>query len=160
MYRRHILKASGGIISLGVLGATPALAHKDNHRRSEAELVDLDPGDVVEKTSDPSQSNFDEQFTFWRVNHGIDYDESEYREPARTGPEVFHGGGSSVGANWFGVSAPDEDGIQHPIDHKGEAAWYLGVDTDDDGEADEWYELRAQFNGKNELLNVNGVEPQ
>lgn len=156
MQRRRFVRIGGSIAALGALGAEPVLAdHDDNSRRSEAELVDLEPGDVVEQTADPSRDNFDEEFTFWRVDHGVEYTESEYREPARTGPDVFHLGGSDVGSVWFGVSAPDDDGIQHPIDHTGQVAWYLKEEG-----TGEWKELRAQFTGQHELLHVNGVEPE
>lgn len=139
---------------LGALGPTPALAKNDNSRRHEAEPVELESGDVVELVSDPGAGNFDEEFTYWRVDHGVAYDESEYREPARTGPDVFELDGSDVGSFWFGVSAPDEDGIQHEFDHKGQVALYMK-----ESETGEWKSLKAQFDGKGDLLHVNGIEP-
>lgn len=154
--RRRALRIGGSIAAAGALGATPALAdHNDNSRRHEAEPVDLEPGDDVERTSDPSQSNFEEEFTFWRVDHGVEFTESEYPEPARTGPDVFHLGASSTGSFWFGVSAPDQNGIQHEINHTGQVAFYML-----EAGTDEWTSLKAQFTGTGDLLHVNGVAPQ
>lgn len=155
MNRRRILQAAGGIVGLGVLGATPVAAGRnDNRRRRSAEPVALEPGDVVAQTADPSASNFDTAFTFWRVDHGVSYSEAEYREPARTGPDVYNLGGYAGGSFWFGVSAPDDQGIQHKIDHTGQVAFYMRDST-----TGEWRSLKAQFNGKGDLLHVNGVEP-
>lgn len=151
MYRRRVLQTTGSIVGLGALGANTALAN-DNRRRNEAELVELSPGDIEVQTSDPDASNFEEEFTYYVVRFGFEYDEAEYREPARTGPEVFGLGGSGAGAFWFGVSAPDGDGIQHEVQHRGQVSLYLRV-------GDEWREIRAQFNGRGELVNVNGVRP-
>jgi hypothetical protein len=145
-----------GVGSLAAVGASPAVAnHNNNRRRSEAEPVDLESGDVVAKTADPSQANFEEEFTYWRVDHGIVYTESEYREPARTGPDVYHLGGGDYESFWFGVSGPDDDGVQHEINHKGQVAFYMLEEG-----TGEWKSLKVQFNGKGELIHVNGVEPQ
>lgn len=127
---------------------------RHNNLRSKADPIELDEGDVVAKTSDPAQDNFDEEFVFWRVDHGKEYDRAVYRESARLGPDNFCLTGSEVGAFWFGVSAPDEDGVQHEIDHQGQATLYFEVD---DGE---WLSLTAQFDGQGNLRDVNGVEPE
>lgn len=63
-------------------------------------------------------------------------------------------GGFSGGSFWFGVTRPDSDGIQHEIEHKGQVALYMRDSTTGD-----WRSLKAQFDGQNELLHVNGVEP-
>lgn len=155
MKRRRFVKYGGSIATLGLFGTQPVLANNNsNQRRSEANLVDLSPGDVVEQTSDPDASNFEEEFPFWRVDHGITYDTAKYREPVRTGPGVVELGGSS-GSYWFGVSAPDSEGIQHRIVHTGQTSLYLK-----ESDTDEWKELRLQFDGQGNLLNVNGVSPQ
>lgn len=170
--RRTVTIASAALLIFGFVAA-PGLAQDHpgtpptgdpedicnephNNLRSKAEEIDLDEGDVVEKTSDPDAPNFEEEFTFWRVDHGVAYDESVYREPARVGPKNFCLGGFAGGSFWFGVSAPDADGIQHKIDHKGGVDLYLQPDA---GDNDTWMSLRVQFDGRGNLLHVNGVEP-
>lgn len=156
MERRKFARIGGSIAALGVLGVEPVLAgHNDNSRRRQAEPVELEPGDVVAIRSDQSQDNFDKEFTYWRVDHGVEFTESEYREPARTGPDVFHLDASDVESFWFGVSAPDGDGIQHEVNHKGQVAFYMKERGSDD-----WKSLKAQFDGRGDLLHVNGVEPE
>ncbi|WP_312910659.1 hypothetical protein [Natronosalvus caseinilyticus] len=157
MNRRHVLQTAGGIAGASILGTTGVLARqdqggqgRDNRRRRDAELLE---GVMVEtKTSDPEAANFEEEFTYYVVRFPGEYTFEEYREPARTGPDVYGLSGSG-NAFWFGVSAPDEDGIQHEIQHRGQAVLYL---TDDEGN---WYEVRARFDGQGNLVNVNGVSP-
>lgn len=130
-------------------------SEKGNSLRAVAEPVELEEGDVEVKTSDPSASNFDEEFTYYVMRHGVEYDRAVYREPARLGGENFDLTGSDVGSFWFGVSAP-EDGVQHKIDHQGQVSLYFVVENE--GE-DEVRSLKVQFNGQGELLHANGVEP-
>lgn len=161
MKRRHVLQTVGGIAGLSMMGATSAASQRDrggrgrdNRRRRDAEPLE---GITVEaETSDPEADNFAEEFTYYvvRFPEGFEYDESEYREPARTGPDVYDLGGSDSGAFWFGVSGPDEDGIQHEIDHRGQVALFLR-----DAETGDWYEVRAQFDGHGDLVHVNGASP-
>lgn len=127
---------------------------RDNSKRSEATPIDLDPGDIEVVTTDVGAANFDETFDYYVVRHGVEYDEAVYREPARTGPDNFRLGESDAGAFWFSVSAPDADGVQHRIDHRGQVAFFMK-----DADTGEWMSLKAQFNGKGELVHVNGVKP-
>ncbi len=131
----------------------PDKAERGNSLRSEATLIDLEEGDVEIQVSDESAANFDEEFTYYVVRGLPEYDRAIYREPARLGGQNVELGGWDGGSFWFGVTAPDENGIQHPIEHKGQVSLYLEVDG-------EWQWLKVQFNGKGELLSVNGVEPE
>lgn len=130
-----------------------ASSDRGNSLRSIAEPVDLEEGDVEVEQSDPSASNFDEEFTYYVVRNIGEYDSALYREPARLGGDNFELSGSSVGSFWFGVTGPGEDGLQHKIDHQGQISLYL----EEDGT---WRSLTLQFNGQGELLHVNGVSPQ
>lgn len=158
MNRRGILRLAGSIGGLTAVGATPALANgrgqnRSNKRRSDSERLDVSPGDIEEVQTDPEADNFEEEFTYWVVRDIPEYDSAVWRGPARTGPENIELGGSDVGSFWVGVSAPDEDGIQHEVDHRGQESLYLHV-------GDDTYELRFQFDGRGTLRNVNGVEPE
>ncbi len=130
-------------------------SEKGNSLHAVAEPVELEEGDVEVKTSDPNASNFEEEFTYYVVRHGVEYDRAVYREPARLGGENFDLTGSDVGSFWFGVSAP-EDGVQHKIDHQGQVSLYFIVENE--GE-DEVKSLKVQFNGQGKLLHANSVEP-
>lgn len=166
----------GGVLTLSALGTTPVLAN--NHQGSPPNFppgsnapVDrgthlvsrsepLDVTSVTEQPSDPTRSNFDDEFTFWRVDFEevTFHDRWVYREPVRLGGGenfVLDGlGGSTVDAFWYGVSVPDEDGVHHDIDHTGRVTSYYETAPD------RWRSLAAQFNGRHELLRVNGVEPE
>lgn len=133
-------------------------SEKGSSLQAVAEPVDLEEGDVEVKTSDPNASNFEEEFTYYVVRHGVEYDRAVYREPARLGGENFDLTGSDVGSFWFGVSAPDTGGVQHKIDHKGQVSLYFIIENDGDGDV-EVKSLQVQFNGKGELLRANGIEP-
>lgn len=133
-------------------GASP---DRGNSLRSVAEPVDLEEGDVEVEQSDPSASNFEEEFTFYKVAfEEITYDKWVYREAARLGGDNFVADSPSTSdAFWYGVSSPDGNDIQHEISHKGQVTQYFVTD-------DEVKSLTAQFNGQGELLHVNGVSPQ
>lgn len=145
-------------------------SEKGNSLQAVAEPVDLEEGDVEVMTSDSDASNFDEEFTYYVVRHGVEYDRAVYREPARLGGENFDLTGSDVGSSWFGVSAP-RDGTQHKIDHKGLVSLYFIIENDGDLRVSDEDEdvvidgdvevksLQVQFNGKGELLHANGIEP-
>lgn len=153
MKRRRLLRSAAGIAGVSIVGSTPVLGQgqgRDNRRRSDAKQ--LDDITVEAEDSDSSASNFEEEFTYYVVRFPGEYNFEEYREPARTGPDVFGLGGSGD-AFWFGVTAPDGEDIQHEIKHKGQAVLYL---TDEDGDR---YEIRAQFDGQGNLVHVNGVSP-
>lgn len=131
----------------------PDRADSGNSLSSESEPLRVI--EVLEQTSDPSQGNFEEEFTFYKVTYQeVSYDTWVYREPARLGGDNFVLEGLDATSNsfWYGVSAPDENGIQHEIVHQGQAIQYF--DT-----SDGWESLTAQFDN-GELLDVNGVEPQ
>ncbi|SNR31578.1 hypothetical protein SAMN06265360_1021 [Haloechinothrix alba] len=167
--RRIVLAGGATILALGVM-AGPAVASGDgqgmsqgpdacdsqhNNLRGQADPVELEPGDVVTRTSDPEQDNFEAEFDFYRVDHGLtDFDETVYREPVRLGPDNYCLGASSgTGSFWFGVTAPDGDGIQHKIDHKGKIWLYFDAEGG-------WKSLELQFDGKGQLRHANGVAPQ
>lgn len=171
MQRRNILKLTAGIVGFGIVGVNPVAAgshpsnppgqtnDRGNWIRGKSELVNVLT--VEEITSDPTASNFEEEFTYWKVSYEPQsWDTWVYREPARLG------GGNFVwevgacytfsGSFWYGVSAPDNDGIQHEIVHDGQATQYF--DTADCGGGG-WTEITAQF-ADGQLLHVNGVEPE
>lgn len=163
-----MLRLGGSIIGLGIVGATPALAQgqeparnppgatndRGNWMRGRAE--ELEVTEVLEQTSNPDAANFEEEFTFYRVTYeAVEFGTWVYREPSRLG------GGNFVlefdpeaGSNrfWYGVSAPDSDGIQHEIVHTGQASQYFET-------GDGWKSLIAQFDDQGNLQNINGVEP-
>lgn len=166
MKRRNYLKATGGIAGLGLLGTVPVAASghqntppgatndRGNWIRGQSELVTVNS--VEEKTSDPSAPNFEEEFTYWKVTFETQtYDTWVYREPGRLGGGNFvlkDLDGATQSAFWYGVTAPDSDGIQHEIEHVGQAIQYFETD-------DGWMELTAKFSN-GQLREVNGVEPE
>lgn len=166
MKRRHVLKVAGSIAGAGLVGAVPVGAEshtgtapgrtndRGNWIRGRSELVDV--VSVEEKTSDPSADNFEDEFTYWRVTFDtLTYDTWVYREPARLGGGnyVVEGvGGAERGSFWYGVTAPDGNGIQHEIVHEGQAIQYYDTPGG-------WMELTATFED-GDLLDVNGVEPE
>jgi hypothetical protein len=136
--------------------------HRGNWLASQAEPLEVT--EVLAQTSDPTRANFEEEFTFWRVTFepAVDYVAWIYREPARGDfnpaqpgrsnfvfdcPEIC----SSGNRFWYGVTAPGADGIQHEIVHRGAVHQYF-ITSEGDVRS-----LVAQFNGKGELLHVNGV---
>lgn len=118
-----------------------------------SEPAELDEGDVKAQAASESEANFESDFTYYEVSHGLDYEEAIYREPARLGGDNVELSGSSTGSFWFGVSGPDEDGVQSEINHQGKTLLYLKTDEG-------WKSLEAQFNGEGELQHVNGVSPE
>ncbi|QBI20794.1 hypothetical protein ER308_15285 [Egibacter rhizosphaerae] len=129
-------------------GGQPDITERGNSLASQAEPVELEPGDI-------SAGTLEDGTEFITVDHQIVADHGEYdtlvqREPTRyKGNEVDHDPGQ-FNAAWVGIAGP-----QGPeIAHKGQMTWYY--DTEDNG----WVSLTFQFNGKGELLHVNGVSPQ
>lgn len=162
MDRRHFVTSAAAVIGgsalvSGTVAGRPAAygSGNSNRRRRDSEQLDLEEGDLVAEVADPDADNFEEEFTYWVVDLGIEYDASNYRAPARLGPENHETGGSDVERYWFGVSAPDENGIQHEIDHRGQEVLYIR-----EAETADWYEIRAQFDGRGNLRNVNGIKPE
>lgn len=131
-------------------GASP---DRSNSLRSVAEPVEVNS--IEKNTSDKTDENFDEEFTFYKVTfEETAYDKWVYREAARLGGDNFVADDPDTSsAFWYGVSAPDGNGVQHEINHKGQVTQYF---VTDDGVKS----LTAQFNGQGELLHVNGVSPQ
>lgn len=129
---------------------------RGNSYASEADPLEVT--EVTEQTSDPGQSNFEEEFTFYRVTYEeVTYDEWVYREPARLGGSNFTLSGLDNATSdrfWYSISAADSDGVQHEIAHQGRVTQYF-VNEDED----EVRSLTAQFNGQGELQHVNGVTP-
>lgn len=121
---------------------------RNNSFASQSDPVELSPGDVEEFTAEDDDG---EEVTFWAVRHGVTYENSVYREPARLGPDNFELGGSETGSFWFGIAGPDLTEIVHEG-----TAW---VYFDESGDGD-WTHLKAEFADDGELLQVNGVEPQ
>lgn len=80
-----------------------------------------------------------------------DFKQLVYREPAHLGPEHHCLGSGSYDSFWFGVSGPDKSGTQHEIDHKGKVFLYFKKNG-------QWKPLYAQFDGKGNLVRVNGVK--
>lgn len=128
-------------------GDEPICDERHNNLSSQADPIELEDGDVEEKTATNDDG---EEVTFWVVHHGVEYQRAVYREPARLGPDNFCLGGSDVGSFWFGIAGPDLTRIEH----QGQVRLYF-----EDANGD-WHSLRAQFDGRGQLLHVNGVEPQ
>jgi hypothetical protein len=127
---------------------------KGNSARSVAEPAVITS--VEAEVSDPGATNFEEEFTYYVVRfEEINHTEWTYREPTRLGGngDVSMDWDGTSSAFWFGVSAPDANGIQHEIEHKGQVSMYYETE---DGAV---YSIIAQFNGKGGLLHVNGVKP-
>lgn len=125
-----------------------------NSARSVAEPATI--ASVEAQASNPEAGNFEEEFTYYVVRFDdIDHIEWTYREPVRLGGngDVSMNWDATSNAFWFGVSAPDNDGIQHEVKHKGQVSMYYETA---DGDV---YSVIAQFNGKGELKHVNGVAP-
>ncbi len=141
------------LLAMSTVGAVVAQGQgQGNSARSVAEPATITS--VEAEVSNPGAGNFDEEFTYYVVRfEEIDHVHWTYREPSRLG-----GNNHSVAweglsdAFWFGVSAPDINGIQHEIEHKGQVSMYYETE---DGDV---YSIIAQFNGKGELLSVNGVK--
>lgn len=167
MRRRNFVTIGGSIVGLGLVGVTPALA--DDHDSPDTppgatnahgnwirgQADDVTVTEVLERTADPEASNFEEEFTFWRVTFEEQtYDTWVYREPSRLGGGNFvldNLSGATSDRFWYGVTAPDGDGIQHEIVHDGQAIQYFETPNG-------WTELTAKFDD-GELEDVNGVEP-
>lgn len=102
--------------------------------------------------SDPDKDNFEEEFTYYRVDYEeVTYDTWVYREPSRLDEDFVLEDldGATSSTFWFGVSAPGSSGVQHAITHNGEVTQYFEVD---DGK---WKSLTAEFSD-GELQTVNG----
>jgi hypothetical protein len=125
-----------------------------NSARSVAEPVEVTS--VEAEVSNPEAGNFEDEFTYYVVRfEEVDHVSWTYREPVRLGGDgdVVQDWEATSDAFWFGVTAPDENGIQSEVEHKGQVSMYF---ESEDGNV---YSIIAQFNGKGELKHVNGVAP-
>jgi hypothetical protein len=141
------------LLAMSTVGVVVAQGQGNgNSARSVAEPATITS--VEAEVSNPAAANFEEEFTYYVVRFDpIDHVHWTYREPARLGgsnTSVAWAGTSN--AFWFGVTAPDSQGIQHNFDHKGQVSMYYETA---DGDV---YSIIAQFNGKGELISVNGVK--
>ncbi len=145
--RRMTTLLATTLLAVGLVAA-PASAKPDpskgNSQRSQATPVALDAGDIGFTTCD------DGAVEFYTIDHGFEEaDGYTWREPARLGGGNYvSDGGPTYGTLYLGVSGP-ECGEVH---HKGQVSVYYEVDG-------ELYSIIAQFNGKGELIRVNGVRP-
>lgn len=145
------LMAVPAVANNGKGQGTPDRVNKGNSLVSKAEPVE--GVEVTARSADSEMANFDEEFTYYRVDFDeVVYSTWVYREPARLGgkntvAELPDAGAAS--AFWYGVSAPDADGIQHPVGHDGKVIQYFETE-------DGWRSLSAEFS-EGELVHVNGV---
>ena len=149
---KKIITVMAMVIALALSALAPALANghleKGNWLSGVATPVELQPGDIV-------PGALDDGTEFVTVNHQIvakhgAYDTLVQREPARYRQNVVTADPENFNSAWLGIAGP-----QGPeIAHKGQMTWYYN--TAEDG----WVSLTFQFNGKGELLHVNGVSPE
>ena len=155
---KKIITVMALVIALALSTLAPALANNGNGQGNSARSI-ATPAEITSvtaETSDPEATNFEEEFTYYVVRfEEIEHVQWTYREPARLGGQNHDVGWEGTSdAFWFGVSAPDDDGIQHEILHRGQVSMYYETAGGD------VYSIVAQFNGKGELLHVNGVSPE
>jgi hypothetical protein len=148
------------LLALGML-AGPALANQGqgggpsleggNWLAGVATPVELEPGDVLLR-----DLSLNGTYDYVEVRHNIAETYAGYttlvqREPNRIGGQnrVTHNP-TNYNEAWLSILGPEGPGVHH----KGTFSWYYEVDDN------EWVSLKFQFNGKGELLNVNGVAPQ
>ena len=151
---KKIITVMALVIALALSTLAPALANNgngqgNNSARSVAQLVELTADDIGASMCDNG-----EDVRFYTVQHDLGSDlgaadDITFREPARTGPANLSVGGGAWDTLYLGVSGPECGDIQH----KGQVTvnYHYGDDI---------YTIVAQFNGKGELLHVNGVSPE
>jgi hypothetical protein len=144
---KKIITVMAMVIALALSALAPALANgktleRGNWLSDVAEPVELQSTDITFHTINGVD--------YVRVQHNIGaFETLVQREPARYRQNVVTGPGDFDVA-WLGIV--DSDGT--PVDHKGQLNWYYEVDDD------QWVSLTFQFNGKGELLHLNGVSPE
>lgn len=134
MRRRTTLTAILALVFMVGLLAGPALAD-NNSLRAQAELAD-----VTVTTTEL------DGIPYAAVRHDLDYERYVWCEPVRLGgaAECFEGT-DSFHTLYLGITeAPHQ-----PVHHTGQVSVYYETD-------DGWKAIIAQFNGKGELLRVNG----
>lgn len=162
--KRTLILAMAVVMALGMTGTALAQGQgkgkgpSDRAERGNSLVAISEPAEiesVTAQTSNPDAVNFEDEFTFYRVDfEPVEYDRWVYREPSRLGSDNHVAGSpdATASAFWFGVTGPDADGIQHEIVHDG-TVWSYYVD--DEGSVKH---LQAEFSD-GELLHVNGVQP-
>jgi hypothetical protein len=147
--RRSFIAMMAMVFAFGMLAA-PALANGpdrgNNSARSMATAVELSADDLGASMCDNG-----EDVRFYTVQHNLGSelgpaDDITFREPARTGPENVSVGGGAWDTLYLAVTGPECG----EIEHRGQVTvnYHYGDDI---------YTIVAQFNGKGELLRVNGV---
>jgi hypothetical protein len=147
--RRGFIAVMAVVFAFGMLAA-PVLANgKGNSARSHATPVELTADDLG-----AAMCANGEDVNYYTVQHNLGTDEGAaddiiWREPARLGGQNVHFGPQSTAWNtlYLGVSGPECGDIQH----KGQVSVYYEFEG-------ETFSIVAQFNGKGELLRVNGVK--
>jgi hypothetical protein len=147
---RKTFTAVLGLLLLVGLTAGPALAQdqgRGNSARSVAAPVELTAGDLG-----ASMCQNDVDVAFYTVQHNLGSNEGAadaiiWREPTRLGGQNVSIGGGAWDTLYLGVSGPECGDIQH----KGQVSVSYQYE-------DETFSIVAQFNGKGELLSVNGVK--
>jgi hypothetical protein len=149
--KRSIVVALTALLALGMVAgpavANPGQGQGNNSARAVAEQVELTADDLG-----ASMCQNGEDVRFYTVQHNLGSehgaaDDITFREPARTGPENVSVGGGAWDTLYLAVSGPECGDIQH-----------RGQVTVNYHYGDDIYQIVAQFNGKGELLRVNGVK--
>ncbi|TVR71148.1 MAG: hypothetical protein EA415_11750 [Sphaerobacteraceae bacterium] len=123
------------------LGKQPSVAERGNALASQATQVELTEDDVrFVQFGDVSYVAIDHNLGGW--------DNLVWREPARLGGQNNVSGPDSFNTLYLGVAGPDGGGVAH----KGQVSVYYEING-------EWSSIIAQFDGKGELVHVNGVAP-
>lgn len=117
-----------------------------NGSRSTAQRADLTADDVSAQLCQNG-----EDVAYYAIAHGLGSDlgaatKITFREPARTGPENITVGDGAWDTLYLGVTGPECGDIQHRGQVTVNYHYEDGIRT-----------IVAQFNGKGELLRVNGV---
>lgn len=155
--RKHTLAVMVMTVALMISAVAPAMAkggpaqgkslERGNWLSGVAQPVELTPDDI----STGTLANGTEYVT---IDHRIAADHDGYttlvqREPVRYKHNVVDTAPANFNSAWLGISGPSGPEIAH----KGPMQWYYEVGDD------EWVSLTFQFNGKGELVHVNGVRP-
>jgi hypothetical protein len=162
--RKSLTAALALVLAFGLMAA-PAFGNNGNgkgnaperanttetlgfHERAEAVNVT----EVRAEVADPTKVNFDDQFIYYRVTYEeVTYENHLYREVNRLDGNFEFGAGTSS-RFWYGVSGPDEDGIQHQVVHDGTVVQYFRTEEG-------WKHLTATFED-GRLLEINDKEPE
>ena len=141
---RKVITVTTMVVALALGMMAPAMAN--NSARSTATPVELGADDV-------NIVQFGE-FSYVAIDHNLGDQDCTYtyREAARLGGQTAEPVDlDGFNTLYLGVSAPDAEGNQGEIFHKGQVSVYY----DCNGETQS---IVAQFNGKGEILHVNGIK--